>query len=290
MTTKQELVEEEIKGAQEYAEIAERAQKEGKIEDAKVLERHAKQEIQHAIEDAELSINGTVKPFNDLEYTRRKIVGQLGLIEEHCTDGSAFQNCKCIEEKHLIKLNALSAEGAVIASEPKEKMFYSWLGPWADKALDHVLAVIERNNEKEELKMWAQLAEDCREIRHSITDGTFTIPNPASKRKFLPHGLTSEEEINEELREKLSSCIKQAEIHCCGSTTNNYKKCQCNPVAICRASVGTGNPKKLSSAEFQRLYDEIRGKVKHPEVQYTYEGEATQPFVLEFPITGKKKK
>jgi len=179
----------------------------------------------------------TYKPFNDLEYTRRKLVGQLGLIQEHCTDGSAFQNCKCIEEKHLINAAGYASEGVTIAPEPKEKEFYAWLAPWLDKTLDHVLEILDRNNDAEELAMWAQLADDMREIRHSITDGTFNIPNPASSRAYLPHGLTVAEKGSKEIRKLLSSCIKQAEIQCCGRHTTDYSKCDCNPVAVCRASV-----------------------------------------------------
>jgi hypothetical protein len=184
------------------------------------------------------------KPFDDLEYTRRKIVGQLGLIQEHCTDGSAFQNCKCIEEKHLINLSGYASEGVTIALEAKEKEFYAWLGPWADKTLDHVLDVLDHNNDAEELAMWAQLADDCREIRHSITDGTFDISNPASARKYLPHGLTTEEKGSKSLQEKLSRCIDKVEQRCCkGHSTilyedgADYSQCSCNPVAVCRASV-----------------------------------------------------
>ena len=151
-----------------------------------------------------------IKPFNDLDYTRRKTVEQLSLIEEHCTDGSAFQNCKCIEEKHLIKLGGYASEGVTIATNPKEKEFYSWLSPWSDKTLDHVLEVLDQNNDATELAMWALLADDCREIRHSITDGTFNIPNPASTRKYLPHGLTETEKEDTNLQNLLSRCIKKS--------------------------------------------------------------------------------
>lgn len=187
----------------------------------------------------------TWQPHDDLKYTRRKIVGQAGLIEEHCTDGSAFQQCQCIEEKHLIKQGALAAEGVTIAEEPKEKEFYAWLAPWSDKTLDHVLEVLDHNNDAEELAMWAQLADDEREIRHEITNRTFQIPNPASTRKYLPHGLTAEEKQSKHLQQILSRCINKVEQSCCKKHSAilykdgaaDYSQCSCNPVAVCRSQV-----------------------------------------------------
>jgi hypothetical protein len=185
-------------------------------------------EVHHAAPAA------TWQPYDDLKYTRRKIVGQAGLIEEHCTDGSAFQNCQCIEEKHLIKLGATAAEGVTIAENPKEKEFYAWLAPWSDKTLDHVLAVLEHNNDAEELAMWAQLADDMREIRHQVSNQTFDIPNPASTR--------GESKTFEEV---LSRCIDKVEQKCCKQHSAiiykdgaaDYSQCSCNPVAVCRAKV-----------------------------------------------------
>lgn len=175
--------------------------------------------------------------FNDLKYTRRKLVFHLGQIQEHSSDGSAFQNCKCIEEKHLIMVSGVAAEGVSIADDPKEKEFYAWLSPWADKTLDHVLNVIDQNNDATELAMWANLADDTREVRHEITNGTFTPPNPAAKRAYLPHGLTEKEKSDKEIQNLLSRCIRKVEVKCCGGPTKDYSKCDCNPVAVCRASV-----------------------------------------------------
>lgn len=200
----------------------------------------------------------SLEPFNDLKYTRRGLVGHLLEIQTHASDGSAFQNCKCIEEKHLIGVRSKATEGVTIATDLKEKEFYAWLSPWADKTLDHVLDVLDRNNDAEELAMWATLAEDVREIRHEITNGTFNIPNPASTRAYLPYGLTTKEKESASLRKTLSRCIKKAEIRCCGGHTTDYASCDCNPVAVCRASVSSnpgvsayGSPK-----ERERYYEE----------------------------------
>jgi hypothetical protein len=179
----------------------------------------------------------TPEDFDDLKYTRRKIVQELGAIQEHATDGSAFQNCKCIEEKHLNMLSKYATEGVAIASDPKEKEFYAWLSPWADKTLDHVLQILETNNEPLELSMWALLGDDCREIRHEITEETFNVPNPASTRAYLPRGLTKTEKEDSKLRSLLSRCIRKVEIRCCGGPTSDYSKCKCNPIAICRSSI-----------------------------------------------------
>lgn len=72
--------------------------------------------------------------FDDLDYTKEALATQLGLIELHSTDGSAEQaGCSCIEEKHLLLVGGLATEGARIATNPKEKQFYSELGDLARK-------------------------------------------------------------------------------------------------------------------------------------------------------------
>jgi hypothetical protein len=224
------------------------------------------------------------KPFDDLEYTRRKLAGQLGLIQEHCSDGSAFANCHCIEEKHLINVSGYASEGVTIAPDPHEKNFYAWLSPWADSTLDHVLETLDQNDDDAEKKMWATLADDTREIRHEITNKTFNVPNPAGKRSYLPYGLTVREKEDAELRALLSRCIRKTEVRCCGGPTTDYSTCDCNPVAVCRKSVGTGNPKKLSSKEFLELYETIREhpETPHPKVEYHAPQEEVEPFTLEF--------
>lgn len=178
-----------------------------------------------------------IKDFNDLEYTRRELAGELYEIQKHASNGSALANCKCIQEKHLLGVRTEAAEGVTIAIDPKEKEFYAWLSPWADKTLDHVLNTLDQNNETQERAMWGILADDTREIRHEITNGTFTPPNPASKRAYLPKNLTEIEKSDAELRDLLSRCIRKVEIKCCGGPTKDYSTCKCNPVAVCRASV-----------------------------------------------------
>lgn len=290
VSAKAELVKGELEGAKEYERQAELAESEGRTRDAEVFRRHAEEEEQHALENAELIDGEAPRLFNDLEYTRRELAGELYEIQKHASNGSALNNCKCIQEKHLLGVRTEAAEGVTIATDPREKEFYAWLAQWADRSLDHVLTVLDANVEATERAMWATLADDTREIRHEITNTTFTPPNPASKRKYLPKSLTTEEKIDAELREKLSRCIKKVETRCCGGPTTDYATCECNPVAVCRHSVGTGNPKRLSSEEFQRLYDTLRSGVKHPEVKYTAPPEAAEPFTLEFTHPAARKK
>lgn len=284
MSEKAHFVVEELEGAKDYEAAAEKAEAKGETHTAEVYRRHAEEEEEHARENAELIDGEQIQGHDDLKYTRRKLITHLGHIQEHASDGSALGHCKCIEEKHLNMVTGYATEGVSIASDLKEKEFYAWLAQWSDKTLDHVLNVIEANNEATERAMWATLADDTREIRHEISDGTFTPPNPATKRKYLPKNLTQEEAINAELREKLSHCIRKVEDRCCGGPTTDYSTCECNPVAVCRSSVGTGNPKRLSSEDFLKLYEELRG-TKHPEVKYTYAGEGAEPTILELSPT-----
>ncbi len=60
--------------------------------------------------------------------------------------------------------------------------------------------------------------------------------NPRT-RAFLPHGLTSCERKSKHVQRKLSSCIESVEMKCCGEHTTDYSKCDCNPIAVCRASI-----------------------------------------------------
>jgi hypothetical protein len=175
--------------------------------------------------------------FDDLQYTRREIAGELYEIQKHASNGSAHANCKCIQEKHLLGVRTEAAEGVTIASEPKEKEFYAWLSPWADKTLTNVLEVLDENNEANELAMWSRLADDCREIRHEITNETWTPPNPAVTRAYLPHGLTTTEQEDKMLQTLLSRCIRKVEIKQCPHGFKSYDECKVNPVAVCRASV-----------------------------------------------------
>jgi len=60
--------------------------------------------------------------------------------------------------------------------------------------------------------------------------------NPRT-RGFLPHNLTECEKAHANIRRRLSRCIKKVEIRCCGHHTKDYASCECNPVAVCRATV-----------------------------------------------------
>lgn len=157
------------------------------------------------------------KPFNDLEYTRRELAGELYEIQKHASNGSALENCKCIQEKHLLGVRTEAAEGVTIATDPHEKQFYAWLSPWADQRLDHVLATLDKNDLAAEKAMWKELATETRAIRHEITEETFNIPTD---------DLRHESDL-------LSRCIRKAEIRCCGGPTSDYSTCTCNPIQVC---------------------------------------------------------
>jgi len=60
--------------------------------------------------------------------------------------------------------------------------------------------------------------------------------NPRT-RAFLPHVLTRCERASERVQRKLSGCIKSVEMKCCGKHTTDYSDCECNPIAVCRATV-----------------------------------------------------
>lgn len=146
--------------------------------------------------------------FDGLEYTREALAEELALVERHSSDGSAVEaGCSCIEEKHLIMISGLAREGALMAKTDEEKAFYG------------------------------DLAETARGLRKKILDGDFKTPGNPRTRGFLPHGLTECEATHKDVQKKLSSCIKQTEIKCCGEHTKDYGACECNPVAICRSSV-----------------------------------------------------
>lgn len=159
-------------------------------------------------------------PFNDLEYTRRELAGELYEIQKHASNGSALENCKCIQEKHLLGVRTEAAEGVTIATDPHEKDFYAWLSPWADERLDHVLATLDKNDLEQEKAMWKELADDTRTIRHEITEATFNMPN------------LNAEKVESTLK-MMNRCIRKAEIRCCGGPTKDYSTCTCNPIELC---------------------------------------------------------
>jgi hypothetical protein len=146
--------------------------------------------------------------FNALEYTRDSLAKELYLIELHSKDGSAVDGgCTCIEEKHLLGIEGLAEEGIVLATDKAEKDYYEQVAAWA------------------------------RKTRKEILDGDFKVAGNPRTRAFLPHGLTECELSHGDVRKKLSGCIKQTEIKCCGKHTTDYSQCECNPVAVCRAAI-----------------------------------------------------
>lgn len=115
--------------------------------------------------------------FDDLAYTRKKIIDQFLLIQEHGSDGSALGNCKCIQEKHLSHLlPSYLAEGVAIAKDQKEKDFYAWAVLYCQDKLGYVLSVLDENNDEKELKMWTKLSDEMRDLRHEVEHLTFNVP------------------------------------------------------------------------------------------------------------------
>ena len=55
--------------------------------------------------------------------------------------------------------------------------------------------------------------------------------------KGNPHGLTACEKKHPSILRKIRRCIKKVELKCCGKHTKDYSKCECNPVAVCRATI-----------------------------------------------------
>jgi hypothetical protein len=78
--------------------------------------------------------------FNALEYTRDSLAKELYLIELHSKDGSAVDGgCTCIEEKHLLGVEALAEEGSLLATEKAERDYYTHLAEIARKARKDIL-------------------------------------------------------------------------------------------------------------------------------------------------------
>jgi len=167
-----------------------------------------------------------MKEFDDLEYTRDALIKELLNVQDHGVDGSAVDaGCRCIETKHFYNIEAKSEEGATIATDPKEKEFYLQLSDFARFARKRIEAgdFNMHGIMRETMKPYAA------EPRH-------VAGNPRT-RAYLPHNLTECEASHASVRKKLASCIKEAEVKCCGEHTTDYSECSCNPVAVCRASV-----------------------------------------------------
>ena len=146
-----------------------------------------------------------VEGFDGLDYTRDALAEELALVERHARDGSAVTaGCSCIEEKHLLLIAGLASEGVTLAKDQTEKEYYM------------------------------DLAELARQKRLEILNAEWKAPG----KGFEPlRVLTECEKDHPDVQKKLASCIKAAEIKCCGEHTTHYGGCECNPVAVCRASV-----------------------------------------------------
>ena len=145
---------------------------------------------------------------DEFEFERGEILSNIVLLEDHAQKFA----CPFCMEKHASKIIGYAEE----------------------------IALGSKNSED---KMLEKLAEDAREWRRQIQGlkeeghAHKHIEGNPRTRAFLPHGLTECEKEHPSVQKKLSSCIKQAEISCCGEHTKDYSKCSCNPIAVCRASV-----------------------------------------------------
>lgn len=151
----------------------------------------------------------SLKNYTDLGYTRDAIVKQLLLIQNHSQDGSVTDaKCMCVEDKHLILLEGLAEEGMSIASNKKEKEFYS------------------------------QLAGLTRQLRKSIVNEDFTMHGvmrkvqakhgvKVPKRKNNPIRFTKCEVEHPKIMAKLERCVLKVK-----KTSPDV-----NPYAVCRTSI-----------------------------------------------------
>lgn len=162
--------------------------------------------------------------FNDRDYTRDAVIKQLGLIELHCKDGSAIDaGCQCIDTKHLYLIEGLAEEGMGFSLSAKERKFY-----------ENLADLVRQTRKRMEVEDY-----NLHGVMRDVMKKEHPVPlhsNPRT-RGFLPHNLTACEKAHPKVRKKLSSCIKEVELKCCGELTTDYSACACNPVAVCRASI-----------------------------------------------------
>ena len=104
--------------------------------------------------------------FDELEYTRDSLAKQLLLIENHSKDGSVFDGCTCIEEKHLLTVEALAEEGVTIAKDEKEKQFYRELADLSRNLRKTILE--DRFGEKDNPIHWTVCEKAHPEIQRKI--------------------------------------------------------------------------------------------------------------------------
>lgn len=66
-----------------------------------------------------------MKEFNDYDYTREAIIKEIGLMELHGKDGSAYEaGCQCINTKHTYNVEGLSQEMVNFAKSKAEQEYY----------------------------------------------------------------------------------------------------------------------------------------------------------------------
>jgi len=138
----------------------------------------------------------------EFDFEKGEILTNLTLLEDH---GDKFPCPFCIE-KHLSKVIGYAEEVSLGEDDKEMKELAEWAREWRRKI------------------------QGAKEHSHD---------NPRT-RGFLPHGLTGLTECEKEhsdIRRKLAKCIKKVELKCCGRHTKDYSACECNPVAVCRASI-----------------------------------------------------
>lgn len=109
-------------------------------------------------------------PFDESIYTDEAAAKQLLLIQLHGSDGSASDaGCTCIQDKHLLALEAIAEEGATLKDSEKERQFYQ------------------------------QLSELTRKLRKTILDETFE----------MPHNPIGPARASSSCDEKIEQCILQ---------------------------------------------------------------------------------
>jgi hypothetical protein len=129
-------------------------------------------------------------------------------------DGHDYTERSCLEELLLIERHcrdgsAIQAGCACI----EEKHLLTLAG------LASEMPTLAKAQDEQEFYM--NLAQTARQLREQILDANFK----------------GDKSLASTIKKKLSSCIEEAEISCCGKETSDYSGCSCNPVAVCRASI-----------------------------------------------------
>ena len=154
-------------------------------------------------------------PFNEEYYTEDQLLKAFIAVQNHSFDGSAVDaGCQCVPAKHMFEWELYAEEGESIVSDERKKEFY------------HNVGALARSLRK-------SMETDQFDMRRALHEAGL---NPGA-REYLPHGLTEQEHSHPAVTHKLSACIKEAELSCCGKHTTDYEQCSCNPIAVCRASV-----------------------------------------------------